>query len=122
MSSLQQIEGIILSLNKTMDDAVCFATKELNYPGSNLPNLELTLDVLLLHWRKLDHLIGLQKQDGNMHEILLRVKEEWIRQISHYDMILEMIKNEKLFDQNEKLLHLSVILHRSYLLTTIPSN
>ena len=122
MTSLQQIEGIILSLNKTMDDAVSFITKELNSPGSNLPNLELTLDVLLVYWRKLDHLIGLQKQNGNMYEILLKVKEEWIRQISHYDMILEMIKNEKLFDQNEKLLHLSVILHRPYLQTTIPSN
>lgn len=115
MNNSRQLEKIISSLNQTMDDTVTFSTKEINFPGTCLSKLELVLDVLLISWRRLDQV----KVDAKFLPDLLAVKEEWLRQISHFDMIQEKFKSGQLFDHNEQLINLSILLHKPYLKTTI---
>ena len=115
MSTTKQVEKIMSLLDENLDDVVTFTTKEMNNPGTCIQKLELILDVLLINWRKFDQL----KLDVKLAMNALTIKQEYLRQISYFDMILEKLKTDQLFDQNERLISLSVLLHRPYLKTRI---
>ena len=116
--SMSSIGKTIASLNEAMNDAVTFTTKELNSPTGDLSKLELVLNVLLMHWRRLDQLISqLKPPKSSVERIeqLSKLKEQWLRQISHFDLVVEKIRAGNLFDKNEQLIHLSVLLHKPYI-------
>lgn len=110
--SLILIEKTLSSLSSTLTDAVTFLTIKLNNPTESFDKLELVLDVLLSNWRQLDQSVSQLKVNK---EKFIEVKDQWQRQISHFDFILQQLKNGNLFDKNEQLIQLSILLHRPYL-------
>ena len=110
--SLSSVEKTLSSLSSTLTDAVTFLTIKLNNPTESFDKLELVLDVLLSNWRQLDQSVAQLKVNK---EKFIEVKDQWQRQISHFDFILQQLKNGNLFDKNEQLIQLSILLHRPYL-------
>lgn len=106
------MEKTLSSLSSTLTDAVTFLTIKLNNPTESFDKLELVLDVLLMHWRQLDQSVPQLKVNK---EKFIEMKDQWQRQISHFDFILQQLKNGNLFDKNEQLIQLSILLHRPYL-------